>query len=342
MQRCTTFILFYFLAACSGTSETSPFCVDGRLAPSVFVVGCQKCGTTSLVADMLSQLPLTCGSTLPGEPRKLWKEKHFFDNGECKFNRAACYNESNSVAPAAGFNAARAHFLSHYPKCSAAAPFPAGAAAMDATPRYMRVPMVPHRIRALYGPELSNKLKIVVILRDPETRAWSWFRFFALNACEGKLWATDQLERRFWFHYNDGSFGRWVQAQVDKLAECSSRGLAQKGMWPHCDSETGLFAGLYSLQIRHWIAAGFDPSQVRGHPHGLLRLKRPCVVHACDWGSGELGSRHRSTRARQALQTRKLQAPQANFRGGRQSCCCEQTRGEANAIEGNQSVKNFL
>ena len=29
----------------------------------------------------------------------------------------------------------------------------------------------------------------MAVLRDPEERAWSWFRFFALNAQDGKDWA---------------------------------------------------------------------------------------------------------------------------------------------------------
>jgi len=237
------------------------------------MIGCQKCGTTSLVADMMGRMPISCGSTLQNEPRKLWKEKHFFDNGECATspNGEACFENDTTVARQ-GMHEERTHFLSHYPACDNGGGghntkkgkgghvLPEGAVSMDATPRYMRVPAAPLRIKAMYGPELSKKLTFVVILRDPETRAWSWFRFFALNAVEGKSWARDQLKREFWEHHNDASFRRWTLAQISKLAECKARGVAGEHMWPECDSETGMFAGLYSLQLKHWLAH-FDPSQ---------------------------------------------------------------------------------
>ena len=249
----------------------NPFCVDGRLAPSVFMIGTQKGGTTSLVADMLRQLPLSCGITLPNEPRKLWKEKHFFDNGECKLaGPAACY-KNDSVLPEAGLEAARKHYFSHFPLCGSRSHHkrsskeqvvPEGAASMDATPRYMRLPMASRRIMALYGPHLAAKLTLVVVLRDPETRAWSWYRFFALNACEGKPWAQDQLDKRFWFHFNNATFRRWVRAQIGAMTACKARGVPSNRMWPECDSETGMFAGFYSAQLKEWLDAGFRPDQL--------------------------------------------------------------------------------
>jgi hypothetical protein len=33
-------------------------------------------------------------------------------------------------------------------------------------------------------------------------------------------------------------------------------------MWPDCDSETGMFAGLYAAQLREWLDAGFRPEQL--------------------------------------------------------------------------------
>ena len=79
----------------SASSADDPFCVNGRLAPRILLIGTQKGGTTSLVTDMLLNLPLSAGSTLPGEPRKLWKEKHYFDNGQCKFHHGQVTSKHN-------------------------------------------------------------------------------------------------------------------------------------------------------------------------------------------------------------------------------------------------------
>jgi hypothetical protein len=131
---------------------------------------------------------------------------------------------------------------------------------MDATPRYIRVPEVPHRIKGFYGDVLSRSLKFVLITRNPEERAWSWFRFFALNAVDGKSWAQDQLEKEYWFHWNHGTFRKWTIAELERKAACKRRGVANNQMWPNCDSETGMFAGFFASQLRHWFAV-FDPGQ---------------------------------------------------------------------------------
>eukprot|EP00614_Pseudopedinella_elastica_P020458 CAMPEP_0172631670 /NCGR_PEP_ID=MMETSP1068-20121228/180560_1 /TAXON_ID=35684 /ORGANISM="Pseudopedinella elastica, Strain CCMP716" /LENGTH=276 /DNA_ID=CAMNT_0013442877 /DNA_START=133 /DNA_END=963 /DNA_ORIENTATION=- len=135
-----------------------------------------------------------------------------------------------------------------------------GVASLDATPRYMRVPLVPARIRALYGPVLARRLNFVLILRDPEQRAWSWFRFFALNAVQGKPWARDQLEKEFWVHFNDATFQKWVTAETNKFLSCQKNGIRDEDMWPACDSETGMFAGFYTAQLRYWLRY-FEPDQ---------------------------------------------------------------------------------
>ena len=96
----------------------------------------------------------------------------------------------------------------------------------------------------------------MAVLRDPEERAWSWFRFFALNAQDGKDWARGQLERHYWHQMNPASFRRWVVAQIAQRTACKARGVATERMWPDCDAETGMFGGLYAAQIWHWVSGG--------------------------------------------------------------------------------------
>lgn len=47
----------------------------------------------------------------------------------------------------------------------------------------------------------------------------------------------------------------------DKLIQKhKARGVLSENLWPECDSETGMFAGLYAAQLKHWFQH-FDPSQ---------------------------------------------------------------------------------
>jgi hypothetical protein len=283
---CVVAAMFLFTPAAAMMSATEGlFCVQGRMAPRILLIGAQKGGTTSLTTDLLNHLPISCGFTLTGEPRKLWKEKHFFDGGQCKFHADACFFNGTKKgvgdidAPFAGdaiFGRERAmrRYLEHFPRCNSGLdgrklvevhstnkrasltgykgrldqrsdsqpsdrPLPAGSITMDATPRYLRMPLAPLRVMTMYGTAMAQSTTIVTILRDPEERAWSWFRFFALNAQDGKDWARSQLDNHFWFHFNDASFRRWVRAQIEKRSDCKRRGIATRNMWPDCDSETG-------------------------------------------------------------------------------------------------------
>ena len=57
--------------------EKNEFCIQGRMAPSIFVVGIQKCGTTT-IDGILSQFPqLSHGTT---------KEHHFFDHSHKSYD----------------------------------------------------------------------------------------------------------------------------------------------------------------------------------------------------------------------------------------------------------------
>jgi hypothetical protein len=113
---------------------------------------------------------------------------------------------------------------------------------------------VPQRIQVLYGSLLVDQLKFITILRDPQSRAYSWFRFFAMNAVEGKAWARDQLSHEYWFHFSPQTFEKWVHDQLVIKNRCQvEKGVTSSRLWPDCDSETGLFGGLYEAQLRHWL-----------------------------------------------------------------------------------------
>ncbi|WP_324749632.1 sulfotransferase [Sphingomonas sp. LY54] len=108
-----------------------------RMRPSVFVVGAQKAGTTSLHALL---------SEHPAMRAPLVKEVHYFDLAA---DRPARWYEA------------------HFPAVSDSDD---GARAFDTTPYYLFHPQVASRI-ARYDPDA----RIVALLRDPVQRAWSHY-----------------------------------------------------------------------------------------------------------------------------------------------------------------------
>ena len=109
-----------------------------RMRPSVFVVGAQKAGTTSLHALL---------SEHPGMRAPLVKEVHYFDLAA---DRPARWYEA------------------HFPAESASDD--GRALAFDTTPYYLFHPQVAARI-ARY----DRDARIVALLRDPVQRAWSHY-----------------------------------------------------------------------------------------------------------------------------------------------------------------------
>ena len=115
--------------------------VGAHGAPTFFIVGAQKAGTTSLAALFEKDLRVGQG---------ICKELRFF-NLDYHYKRGKAYYES--LFPSVG---ASAYF--------------------DATPEYLYYPSCAERIRSLYP-----DAKIVIMLRDPVKRAysaWNMYRDF--------------------------------------------------------------------------------------------------------------------------------------------------------------------
>ncbi len=111
-----------------------------RLKPSVFIVGAQKAGTSSLF-NYLMQHPNI------GEP--IEKEVHYFD---VSYGRGDRWYEA------------------HFPSAAETRALGADAVTIDASPYYMFHPAVAGRLRA-YAPDA----KIIILLREPVDRAWSHY-----------------------------------------------------------------------------------------------------------------------------------------------------------------------
>jgi hypothetical protein len=142
-------LLFWIAVSSTGSYGTSLLHASGNLQsnsgsskhgrhPDYFIIGCPKCGTTSL-QDLFRSNKGLCTFD--------HKESHYFD-------KLKNYN----VGP---------KFWQYRSRCHHGY--------LDATPAYFATPEVPERMIESFTPLEAKKKKFILILRDPVVRAYSWY-----------------------------------------------------------------------------------------------------------------------------------------------------------------------
>jgi len=119
---------------------SAELCMQNKSVPSLYVLGAQKCGTTSFTADIKVRLG--------AYPPHGHKEPHFFDN-------STLYED----------------WLAQMPGCGEKNNF-----VFDATPRNLRLTHVPATLNKFYRSHL-NDVTFVVLLREPLSRYQSAYYF---------------------------------------------------------------------------------------------------------------------------------------------------------------------
>lgn len=210
-------------------------CYTGRLIPTRFLIGVQKCGTSSIFRDLAGVPGMHRPSALKGEPGFYQKEQHFFNHDE-RFQKGM------------GF------YASHYPPC----PSHRDALALDGTPDYSRRPDVAMRIYHAYGPHHAELLRFVFVVRDPATRLRSYYDHFRDRmdptlATSFTAFATHALQQtvecaaRRKVPLHDGDL-LWATQENESL--CRTR----FGVQP-------VLGSLFAPQLRNWLR-WFAASQV--------------------------------------------------------------------------------
>lgn len=128
-------------------------CMDGRVAPEFFLLGVPKSSTSSFASELFQSSGIAHYELDQDDKKFFFKEPHIFDSEE-------------------RFGKGKAWWLSHYPRCDAQAP--KRVVSTDCTPDYFEKDDAPQRIADFYG-EQKHKLKFMVLLREPVTRAYSEF-----------------------------------------------------------------------------------------------------------------------------------------------------------------------
>jgi hypothetical protein len=151
--------------------------------PTVVILGCQKCATSSLHTSLVAnfgligaQLPDHAGGggaepvwAIPGKPPRRagarLKETHFFDTPKLYARGAEAYA---SLFPRACGGGGGAQLV-----------------ALDSTPSYLSDPAVPGRMRAFFAQHSSDgstgHLRLIAVVRDPTERLRSAFNMMARN-----------------------------------------------------------------------------------------------------------------------------------------------------------------
>jgi len=228
---------------------SSELCVDDRIAPSLFVVGCQQCATTSLYNDMTSHFPQLNSGThmLTGESDDVVKAKHFFDDS---------YEEGMSW------------YLEHYPNCSSVSTDDSSSSitvSSDFTPSYLQTSTTASRIHASYTHSQRKQLRFVSILRDPIDRLFSYYvsakkdGSLDLTGYEDYFSADCLADPQNCKDVEDLTFDDWAQFQLVRAGNCETENPGQD-LWPSC-GEDGLFGSLYSLQLSSFLDY-FTSSQI--------------------------------------------------------------------------------
>lgn len=251
-------LLFFFLKSSSLSvsinSYSTQVCVregqEDKLAPSIFLVGCHKCATTSMYQDMNNHFPsIDSGTILGGDEEEIaMKDKHYFDDDEA-------YSKGWSW------------YLGHYTNCSSSED--SGVIAADFTETYLESDsMTARRIYSAYiefpeshGTMPFQRLKFVVLLRNPVDRLLSYYTSAKADNtldlvgvenvdddCLSDVANCDEL-----------TFDTWAYDQVKRASICE-KARPHVNLWPSCGS-TGLFGGLYSLQVEEYLTY-FNASQI--------------------------------------------------------------------------------
>ena len=214
------------------------FCHEGRRLPALFIIGAQKCATTSIAHELFADHGFSPGLAWKDDTEYIDdKEHHFFDLEVRRSQGLGRYAKS-------------------FPSCAEAA------LTLDATPDYLHTNGAAESLARLYGPERLARTTIVASLCEPIGRAQSalyHFRSFIDHKNSALIGATVRhIQSR------DISFRDLVRRDADaaRLARALVDGFdgapitTMTAPKPYNDFDGALFAwGRYGAQLDEWLRA---------------------------------------------------------------------------------------
>jgi hypothetical protein len=259
------------------TTRRDEFCEQGRLLPSLYLLGAQKAATSSLSTDLmaagvrpaLQASPPNISCKFEGEFQSFWqKEFRFFD-----------LHDVNASA----LRALRDEWMSNLPNCTPGSvqqvvadfspsnlrktPLPQGT--MPAGFQYSQFVdalhniSLPNFLSQLYGQTLGSKLVFVVLLREPVARMQSAFYHAQERSFEGVCTEC-----------NASSFSKALAEALETAKGAES--YIQDWMW----------TSMYGYSIEEWLKY-FSPDQFAVIP--FRKYVKNGARDVCKYVSSRLG-----------------------------------------------------
>jgi hypothetical protein len=331
-------------------SVVDPFCDarSGHLAPSVFLLGVEKCGTSSLFEDMTASLPaLRKMHARVGDHWEQHKEMRYFDTD----GRFVNYGAPDLHVGLGWSDWLRGHgdacdaVVGDVRRAAGAAPSSSGESPafggvphkhIDGTPAYFTRGIAAKMARAYDeemvspgGASAKSAIRFVVLTCDPEERARKAFAFF--KTLDG--WAIDghtYYTRRY------ATYADWLEdalrlypdaakpgGLIDRWAERRSGEAKDDAAGDETASEREAMNALaeivkcsYDDVLREYERAGFDPSQFLVLPNAFYYEEPEAALRAI---ARHVGSEFRREGAGGpgAEGGSRMRAAHANANGGR-------------------------
>jgi len=218
-------------SSANGTQDAGAapnLCIDGKLVPSFYLLGAQKCATSSFAHELAKakNVVLPEMASWNGKQRNLFrKELHFFDYPD-------------------RYNHGKPFWLQHFPQCPST-----HMVAADFTPSYLSTWEAPNRLKQMYGIH-SGRLTFLIILREPLARMQSSYYHGISGSWVSKQYGSFEL-------YADWAVWKYHHGQYRKFHDCRA-----KSVDADFTSYTGVpfSLSLYKDQIANWLQY-FSPQQ---------------------------------------------------------------------------------
>lgn len=263
---------------------------EPRLWPTIFVIGCGRCGSTSLYT-MLSEHHDMLQTQLVGNDTE-WVRKELEFWGGATFKHGLSY------------------YFDHFPvpRDRLADALSGQLRAMDSSPSYSSLSVVPSRIKAAYPANVVAQMRMLLILRNPADRFMSYF-CRALSGSPSWALFADAV-RKLGLPAATSSMGEVVRRASEHVSAClqktSSREERAWCAWQGSPFFDVLHNGLYLQQLRHWLAS-FPPSQffvtttmdLEAHARPVMQsafdfagMATGDPKHTLSWENGTHGATH--------------------------------------------------